>query len=111
MALSAAWSSCRCTCSGPLRTGRFSLDDPAERREVYQIVFGQARQPGDLAAFLNGGILAALWRGMFLSEPVRQAWEDQYAALRAPRRARPAARTAAAAGGWISQPCPSRMPT
>ena len=90
--------------------GRFSLDDPAERREVYQIVLGEARQPGDLAAFLNSGILAALWPGMFLPGPVRQAWEDQHPALRAPRRARPAARTAAAAGGRISQPCPSRTP-
>ncbi len=40
--------------------GRFSLDDPAERLQVYEIVLGEARRPGDLAAFLNGGMLAIL---------------------------------------------------
>jgi hypothetical protein len=90
--------------------GRFSLDDPAERREVYQIVLGEARQPGDLAAFLNGGILAALWPGLFLPGPVRQAWEDQHPVL---PPAAPAwlPRAAAAARGRISRPCSSRTPT
>ena len=45
---------------------RFTLDDPAERRELYQIVLGEARRPGDLAAFLDGGTLIAAWPGLFL---------------------------------------------
>jgi hypothetical protein len=51
-----------------------------------------------------------LWPGLFLPGPVRQAWEDQHPVLRAPRRARLAARAAAAARGRISRPCPSRTP-
>jgi hypothetical protein len=90
--------------------GRFSLDDPAERREVYQIVLSEARRPGDLAAFLHGGTLTGLWPGLFLPRLVRRAWEDQHPALRDPA---PAARLAGQPpqpNGGISRPCPSRAP-
>ena len=60
----------------------FSLDDPAERRQVYEVVLREARRPGDLAAFLNGGLLAAVWPDIFLPRPVRKAWEDQHPVLR-----------------------------
>lgn len=46
----------------------------------------------DLAAFLNSDTLTALWPGLFLPSPVRQAWEDRHLALRAPCRARYAGR-------------------
>lgn len=74
---------------------RFSLDDPAERRELYQIVLGEARRPGDLAAFLDGGTLIAAWPGLFLPGPVRQAWEGRHPALRVSGRAGPVARATA----------------
>jgi hypothetical protein len=64
--------------------GRFSLDNPSGRRQVYQIVLREARRPDDLATFLNGGMLTALWAGIFLPEVVRKAWEDQHPALRPP---------------------------
>ena len=52
--------------SAPDRT--FSLDDPAERRKVYRIVVREARRPGDLAAFLDGGMLIALWPDIVRSQ-------------------------------------------
>jgi hypothetical protein len=61
----------------------FSLDDPAERREVYKIVVREARRPDDLAVFLDGDMLIALWPDIFLPKPVRRAWEDEHPDLRA----------------------------
>jgi hypothetical protein len=43
--------------------GWFSLDHRSGRRQVYQIVLREARRPDDLATFLNGGMLTALWGG------------------------------------------------
>jgi hypothetical protein len=60
----------------------FSLDDPAQRREVYEVVLREARSPDDLAAFLNGGLLVFMWPDLFLPRPIRKAWEDQHPALR-----------------------------
>lgn len=62
--------------SAPDRT--FSLDDPAERQKVYKIVVREARRPDDLAVFLDGGMLIALWPDIFLPKPVRRAWEDEH---------------------------------
>ena len=66
--------------SAPDRT--FSLDDPAERRKMYEIVVREARRPDDLAVFLDGDTLIVLWPGIFLPKPVRRAWEDEHPALR-----------------------------
>ena len=60
----------------------FSLDDLAERQKVYTIVVREARRPDDLAVFLDGGMLIALWPDIFLPGPVRRAWEDEYPGLR-----------------------------
>ncbi len=64
--------------------GWFSLDDPVQRRLVYTIVLREARCPDDLAAFVDGGMLTALWPRMVLPRPVRKAWEDQHPVLRPP---------------------------
>jgi hypothetical protein len=61
----------------------FSLDDPAERRQVYRIVVREARRPGDHAVFLDGRTLIALWPDIFLPKPVRRAWEYAHPALAA----------------------------
>ena len=37
----------------------------------------------DLAAYLNGDTLIALWPDLYLPEGVRQAWEEQHPVLRA----------------------------
>jgi hypothetical protein len=60
----------------------FSLDDPAERQKVYTIVVREARRPDDLAAFLDGDTLIALWPDIFLPRPVRRAWEYEHLGLR-----------------------------
>jgi hypothetical protein len=65
--------------------GSFSLDDPVERLQVYQIVLREARRPGDLADFLNGGTLIAVWPDILLPRLVRRAWEDQHLVLRPAR--------------------------
>ena len=66
--------------SAPDRT--FSLDDLAERQKVYEIVVREARRPDDLAVFLDGDTLIALWPDIFLPQRVRRAWEDEHPILR-----------------------------
>lgn len=61
----------------------FDLDDPGMRRQLYETVVREARHPDDLARYLNGGTLAAMWPVMHLPRRVRQAWEDQHPVLRA----------------------------
>ena len=62
---------------------RFDLDDPAMLRWMYQTVLREASRPADLAAYLNGDTLIAVWPELFLPKDVRQAWEERYPALRA----------------------------
>jgi len=64
------------------RDSQFSLDDPSRRRELYRTVLREARSPDDLAGFLNGGMLTALWGRLVLPKMVRKAWEDQHPVLR-----------------------------
>ena len=64
------------------RDSQFSLDDPFRQRELYRTVLREARSPDDLAAFLNGGVLTALWGRLVLPKMVRKAWEDQHPVLR-----------------------------
>jgi hypothetical protein len=61
---------------------RFSLDDPEERKLLYQTVLREASRPDDLTAYLNGGLLASLWHELSLPRGVRQAWEDRHPVLR-----------------------------
>jgi hypothetical protein len=61
---------------------RFSLDDPADRKLLYQTVLREASRPEDLTAFLDGGTLIGLWPGLALPRGVREAWEDRHPALR-----------------------------
>jgi hypothetical protein len=59
----------------------FDLDDPAMLRWMYQTVLREASRPGDLAAYLNGDTLVAVWPELFLPKGVRQAWEERYPVL------------------------------
>jgi len=61
----------------------FDLADPAMRRWLYQTVLREAGRPEDLAAYLDGGTLVALWPELFLPKGVRQAWEERHPILRA----------------------------
>ena len=61
----------------------FDLGDKDMRRWLYQTVLREAGQPEDLAAYLDGDTLVALWPELFLPPGVRQAWEDKHPVLRA----------------------------
>lgn len=61
---------------------RFDLDTRYDALSAYQIVLGEARTPGDLAVFLNAGLLERLWPSLWLPAAIRQAWEAAHPALR-----------------------------
>jgi hypothetical protein len=61
----------------------FDLADPAVLRWMYQTVLREAGSTQDLAAYLNGATLIALWPDLVVPKGVREAWEDQHPALRA----------------------------
>jgi hypothetical protein len=67
--------------SGDART--FDLGDPGTRQWVYETVLQEATRPADLADFLDGETLVALWRELFVPPGVRQAWEAEHPVLRA----------------------------
>jgi hypothetical protein len=66
--------------SSPDRT--FDLSKPFMRRSMYETVLGEASRPEDLASYLDGDTLIALWPDLYLPKGVRQAWEDRHPVLR-----------------------------
>ena len=58
---------------------------PSRRRQLYRTVLREARSPDDLANFLNGGTLTALWTSLVLPKVLRKAWKTSTRALR-PRK-------------------------
>lgn len=66
--------------SPPGRT--FDLDDPEMLRAMYEIVLGQAIRGEELAAWLDGDTLAAVWPDLYLPKGVRHAWEERHPVLR-----------------------------
>jgi hypothetical protein len=62
---------------------KFDLGQEDMRRWLYQTVLREAGRPEDLAAYLDGDTLVALWPSLVLPKGVRQAWEDEHPALRA----------------------------
>ena len=71
--------------SAPDRT--FDLDQPSMLRALYETVLREASRPDDLASYLDGQILVAVWPDLFLPKGVRGAWEDRHPELRAARLA------------------------
>ena len=67
--------------SGP--SPAFDLDEPDLCHWLYEIVLREAAEPGELATFLNGDVLVAVWRELQLPEGVRRAWEEHHPVLRA----------------------------
>jgi hypothetical protein len=59
----------------------FDLDDPDMLRSTYEKVLREAIQPGELAAYLNGGTLITVWPQLFLLRELRQAWEQRHPVL------------------------------
>ena len=60
----------------------FDLGKPFMLRSLYETVLVEASRPEDLAAYLDGGTLVALWPDLHLPKGVRQAWEDRHPVLR-----------------------------
>jgi hypothetical protein len=58
------------------------LDDPYERRWLYEIVLREATRFDDLRAWLDGSTLRRLWPELILPRGVRQAWEERHPTLR-----------------------------
>ena len=61
----------------------FDLGDRDMRVWLYQTVLREASRVGDLTSYLNRDTLIALWPELYLPKPVRRAWEDRHAVLRA----------------------------
>jgi hypothetical protein len=61
----------------------FDLDAPGMLAWMYQTVLREATRPEELAEFLNGATLVALWPELFLPRGIRAAWEEQHPVLRA----------------------------
>jgi len=61
----------------------FDLSKPFMLRSMYETVLVEASRPEDLASYLDGDTLIALWPDLYLPKGVRQAWEDRHLALRA----------------------------
>jgi hypothetical protein len=61
---------------------RFDLSDPDMLRSMYEKVLREAIRTEDLTRFLNGSMLLAVWRDLFLPRDVRRAWEDRHPVLR-----------------------------
>ena len=60
----------------------FDLSDPDMLRSMYEKVLREAVRPQELAAYLNGGTLIAVWPQLFLPRDLRQAWEERHPVLR-----------------------------
>jgi hypothetical protein len=67
--------------SSPDRT--FDLGKSFMRRWLYQTVLREASRPEDLTAYLDHGLLVALWPDLHLPRGVRRAWEEHHPVLRA----------------------------
>ena len=71
--------------SAPDRT--FDLGQPSMLQAMYEAVLREASRPDDLASYLNGEVLVAVWPELFLPKGLRRVWEDRHPALRAARLA------------------------
>jgi hypothetical protein len=61
----------------------WNLDSPEMLQAMYERVLGQAIRQEELAAYMNGEMLAAVWPRLYLPKGVRRAWEDRHPELRA----------------------------
>ena len=65
----------------------FDLDDPPVLRSMYEKVLREAITADELAAYLNGDVLVAVWPDLFLPKDLRRAWEQAHPVLAAARAA------------------------
>ncbi|BAS26718.1 XRE family transcriptional regulator [Limnochorda pilosa] len=60
--------------SGPRE---YDLDDPADRRRVYEIVLREGRSE-DVRTYIDPGQLLTMWKELVLPANVRAAWRDYF---------------------------------
>ncbi len=65
----------------------FDLDKPFMLRSMYENVLVEVSRQEDLATYLNGDTLRAIWADLHLPKGVRRAWEERHPELRAARAA------------------------
>jgi hypothetical protein len=61
---------------------RFDLSDRCRAIDLYLAVLDAARDPADLATYLNGELLAELWPDLHLTRAKRGPWETRFEELR-----------------------------
>jgi hypothetical protein len=61
----------------------FDLDYPESLRAMYERVLGEAIRADELAEWLNGDRLIAVWPDLYLPKGTRRAWEERFPQLRA----------------------------
>lgn len=61
---------------------QFDLGDRCRAIDMYLAVLDAARDPGDLATYLNGELLAELWPDLHLTRAKRGPWETRFEELR-----------------------------
>jgi len=61
----------------------FDLDRAESLQAMYEYVLGEAIREDELAAWLDGDRLAAVWPDLFLPRGVRRAWEERHPRLAA----------------------------
>jgi hypothetical protein len=73
--------------SGGEDCGRVDLGRLPAVTIAYESIIDAARDPEDLAAYLNAGLLTALWPAIGMTAARRQAWEAANPELAAARMA------------------------
>jgi hypothetical protein len=65
----------------------FDLDSRHEAADMYEAVLDVASSRGDLARYLNAGLLVQVWPVLGMNRAKRAAWENRFPVLRRQRLA------------------------
>jgi hypothetical protein len=64
---------------GPKRV--YDMGGEAERRIVYERVLREAATTDEVARYVNGAVLVAVWSRLFLPKRIRRVWEERFPEL------------------------------
>jgi hypothetical protein len=64
---------------GPKRV--YDVGHEAERRIVYERVLREAATTDEVARYVNGAVLVAVWPLLFLPQRIRRVWEERFPEL------------------------------
>jgi hypothetical protein len=77
--------------SGGQDCGRVDMGNPHAVTVAYESILDAARDPADLASYLNASLLTALWPAIGMTAARRAAWEAANPELAAARQAQSSA--------------------